>query len=65
LVLALCHKLGIDRAAADTMLEEHEKKLESDRLVKIEDHNPSIAALASSFLERWDQDTKGSSSEDS
>lgn len=58
LVLALGQRLGLDREIVDQMLTDHEEKFEMGRLVKIEDHNPAIAALAASFLERWE---KGSS----
>jgi hypothetical protein len=62
LVLALCQKLGLDRAIADRMLAEHEKKLEENRLLRIEDHNPAIAALSSDFLEAWGKGSSDSSS---
>ncbi len=62
LVLALCERLGLDRATADQMLAQHEKRLEENRLLKIEDHNPAIAALSSDFLEAWGKGSSGSSS---
>jgi hypothetical protein len=62
LVLALCQRLGLDRATADRMLTEHEKRLEEGRLLKIEDHNPAIAALSSDFLEAWGKGSSDSSS---
>jgi hypothetical protein len=60
LVLALCQRLGLDRVEADRLLAAHEKMIETDRLVKIEDSNPAIAAAAASFLERWEQAQGGS-----
>jgi hypothetical protein len=63
LVLALCHRLGLDRGEADRLLAEHEKTIETDRLVKIENSNPAIAAAAASFIERWEQTGRGSSAD--
>jgi hypothetical protein len=40
------------RIEADRLLAAHEKMIKTDRLVKIEDSNPAIAAAAASFLER-------------
>ncbi len=65
LVLALANRLGLDRAAADRMLAEHEKQLEEGRLLKTEDHNPAIAALSAEFLERWEKGSSDSSSPNS
>ena len=55
LVLALCQKLGLDRAAAERLLAEQEKMRGWERLAHMEDTNPGKAALAATFLELWEK----------
>src|ERR1700730_10199545 len=53
LLLALCHRLGCDKDKTDRLLNAHEKSISLDRLVKLENRDPMIAAHTAAFLEEW------------